>query len=158
MRQAMKFLHSVASCGIIGALAAYMIILLTISDTAPADYAQARHVISRLCDLVIVPSMALALVTGLLSMAVHRPYQDKRWAWVKALLGIGMFESTLAITQSKAHYATELARKIASGEPQVDALRAALHSEWTTLWAIMAISIANVALGVWRPRLGRRVG
>lgn len=158
MRQTMKFLHSVSSCGIIGALAAYMLILLTSPDTTPADYAHARHLIGRLCDLVLVPSMALALVTGLLSMAVHRPYQDKRWAWVKALLGIGMFESTLAITQAKAHYATDLAQKIASGELQVDALRTALHSEWATLWAIMAISIANVALGVWRPRLGRRVG
>ncbi len=86
-------------------------------------------------------------------MAVHRPFQERRWAWVKALLGIGMFESTFAITQSKAAYATSLAKKIVAGEADSGQLQAALGAEWTTLWAIMAISLANVALGVWRPKL-----
>lgn len=156
MRQTLKFLHSVASCGIIGALLCYMLLLVKAPRETPVQIAEQRQFIEVLCSLLLVPSMALALFTGLVAMAVHRPFQEKRWAWVKALLGIGMFESTLAITQSKAHYAAEITRKIATGEVPADALGNSLHSEWTTLLAIMALSLGNVALGVWRPRLKAR--
>lgn len=156
MRQLMKFLHSVASCGVIGGLAAYALLLAKAPQATAAQYADVRRTIEAICDLVIVPSMALALVTGLLAMAVHRPYQQRRWAWVKAATGIGMFESTFAITQSKAHTAAVITRQIAAGEAPADALGTALASEWTTLWAILAISLANVALGVWRPKLEGR--
>lgn len=157
MRQLMKFLHSVASCGVIGGLAAYALVLAKAPQATAAQYADVRRTIEAICDIDLVPSVALALVTGLLAMAVHRPYQQRRCAWVKAATGIGMFESTFAITQSKAHTATVIAQKIAAGEAPADALATALNSEWTTLWAIMAIALANVALGVWRPKHeGRR--
>ena len=156
MRQALKFLHSCSSAGIIGGLLAYMLVLLKSPQETAQQFADMRVTIEAICNLILIPSLALALVTGLLAMAVHRPFQERRWAWVKALLGIGMFESTLAITQSKAAYATNLAKKILAGEAESGALQAALGSEWTTLWAIMAISLANVALGVWRPKLQGR--
>lgn len=31
-----------------------------------------------------------------------------------------------------------------------------LHSEWGPLWVILAICIANIVLGIWRPRLRRQ--
>jgi hypothetical protein len=109
---------------------------------------------------VLLPSLAIALVTGLLSMAAHQPFQDMRWVWIKALLGLSMFESTLAIIQSKANYAAKVSSQIAAGEANADALKAALTTdlatEWYSLGAIMTLSIANVVLGVWRPRLVRR--
>ena len=153
MRQLLKFLHSVASCGVIGALLCYMLILLKGPQQTLSQFADQRQVISAICSSILIPSLAIALFTGLIAMAVHRPFQEKRWAWIKALLGIGMFESTLAITQSKANYAAEISRKIAAGEAGSDALGTSLHSEWMTLGAIMALSLANIALGVWRPRL-----
>lgn len=153
MRQAMKFMHTLSSCGIIGALVAYMVLLTRAPQATAAQYSDVRQTIDALCDLVLLPSLGLALVTGLLAMAVHRPYQDKRWAWVKAATGIGMFEATLGIINAKSDYAAKISLKIASGEAPPDALQQALANEWTTLWAIMAISIANIVLGVWRPKL-----
>ena len=88
-------------------------------------------------------------------MAAHPPFQEKRWAWVKALLGLGMFESTLGIIQSKATYAASISKKIAEGTADAGALSSALSTEWSSLAAIMALSIANIVLGVWRPRLSR---
>ncbi len=133
-----------------------MLVLIKAPQATAQQYADLRAVIEAICNFVLVPSLAVCLVTGLLSMAVHRPFQEKRWAWVKALLGIGMFEATLGITQSKAHTALVLAQKIAAGEAEQAALATAIHSEWTALWAIMGISLANVVLGVWRPRLKPR--
>jgi hypothetical protein len=76
--------------------------------------------------------------------------------WVKALLGISMFEATLAIIQAKGADAARISTKIAAGEPLQGDLAATISSEWTTLFAILAISIANYVLGVWRPPLAMR--
>ena len=155
MRKILKFFHTVASCGLIGALLGYAIVLIYAPQDTARSYAEARHTISALCNYVLLPSLAVALITGLLSMAVHRPFQEMRWAWVKALLGLSMFEATLGIIGSKAEYAAALAARIASGEAPPGALGSELSTEWSSLAAIMALSIANIVLGIWRPRLAR---
>ena len=55
----------------------------------------ARQAIAAIARYVLLPSLALVLVTGLLAIAATRGYHDAGWAWVKALLGIGVFEATL---------------------------------------------------------------
>ena len=153
MRKTLKFFHTLASCGLIGALLGYMLVLVYTPHDTPAKFAGMRQTIGVLCNYLLLPSLAVALITGLLSMAVHRPFQEKRWAWIKALLGLSMFEATLGIIQSKANYAAIVAAKIASGEAGAGALGSTLSSEWSSLGAIMALSIANIVLGVWRPAL-----
>jgi hypothetical protein len=155
MRKAFKFLHTLASAGVVGALLGYMVVLLDAPQDTARSYAEARQTISALSNYLLLPSLAIALVTGLLSMAAHQPFQEQRWVWVKALLGLLMFEATLAIIQSKANTAAALSAKIAAGEAEAVALQSALSTEWSSLAAIMAISVANFVLGVWRPRLGR---
>lgn len=164
MRHTMKFLHTLSSCGVIGALFGYAIVLGWSPQGTPAQYADVRQTIDLICDYMLVPSLGLSLVTGLLAMAVHQPYQNKRWAWVKAATGIGMFEATLAITNAKAEFgaktSAEIAARAASGSAGTADLEAtlatALASEWTTLWALLAIAVANIVLGVWRPKLHSR--
>lgn len=156
MRQFMKFLHTLASCGLIGALLGYANVLIYAPQDTARSYAEVRQTIGALCNYLLLPSLAVALITGLLSMAVHKPFQDKRWAWFKALLGLSMFESTLAIVQAKANSAADLAVKIAAGEDKSADLATAISSEWTALGAILALSIANIVLGVWRPSLTRK--
>ena len=108
----MKFLHTLASCGLIGALLAYAIVLLYAPQDTASRYADARQIIEALCSYLLIPSLAVGIVTGLLAMVVHRPFQDMRWVWFKALLGLAMFESTLAIVQSKAVYAAKISRQV----------------------------------------------
>jgi hypothetical protein len=159
-RKILKIAHTIAACGIIGGLVCYMVILLYAPQDTALRYADIRQTIDTLCRYVLLPSLAIALISGLLSMAVHRPFQDTMWAWIKALLGIGMFEGTLAIVHAKADTAARLSLKIAEATGDTaalnDSLSAAIASEWTTLWAILALSVANVVLGVWRPSFRRR--
>jgi uncharacterized membrane protein len=156
MRQTVKLLHSLSSCGLIGALLGYMIVLLYAPQSTPAQYADARQIIDALCQYLLLPSLAISLISGLISMVVHKPFMDKAWVWFKALLGLGMFESTLAVINTKATYAAKISAQIAAGTAEPNALDKALSNEWMALWVIMALSVANFVLGIWRPKLKRR--
>ena len=156
MRQTVKFLHIVSSCGLIGALLIHMLVLLYAPQETAEHVALLRGTISLIARYILVPSLGLSLVSGLLSMLVHKPYLARRWAWAKAALGLSMFEATLAVTQSKAVAAAELAARIARGEGDSTTqplLAEALHNEWNVLYAILALSLAQTALGIWRPKL-----
>lgn len=153
MRKATKILHTLASCGLIGALLGYIVILLAAPQDTAAAYANARAAIAALCNYLLLPSLAIALMSGLLSMVVHPPFQEMRWAWLKALLGLTMFEATLGIIGSKAGAAASISARIAAGDAEQKALADAIAYEWGSLTAIMLLSLANVVVGIWRPRL-----
>ncbi len=139
----------------VGALIGYGMALLYAPQDTPLAYAQMRQTISLLCDYLLLPSLAVALVSGLFAMVVHRPFQDTRWAWLKALLGLSLFEATLGVIQSKATTAAAEAAKIAARPAEPNELAMILASEWWALAAILALSLAQIALGVWRPRLAK---
>lgn len=156
MRKALKILHTVASGGLIGGLMAYMILLLAVDPGSLAAYADLRAAIAAVSNYVLLPSLAVALVTGLFSMAMHPPFLNKPWAWIKAGLGILMFKGVLTIVGAKADHAASVSAKIAAGEAAPGALDGMLTLEWYTLATVMALCIANVVLGVWRPNRLRR--
>lgn len=155
MRRTVKFLHTVASGGMIGAFFGYLAILAFAPQGNPQAIAGMRETISALCNYVLLPSLALALISGLLSMAVHKPFLEHRWVWAKAVLGLSLFEATLAVIHAKAASASEEAAKIAAGNGDPGLLASVVANEWMTLYALLALCGAQVALGVWRPRLGK---
>ncbi|MCZ8271680.1 MAG: DUF2269 family protein [Beijerinckiaceae bacterium] len=156
MRKLVKFLHTVAACGLVGALTAYIVVLAFAPQATPQSYAEMRQTLSALSNYMLFPSLGVGLVSGILAMMVHRPFQDPRWVWAKALLGFSMFEGTLAIVQARANSAAEEAQRIASGSGDAQALAGIIANEWMALGAILALSAAQIALGIWRPRLGSR--
>jgi Predicted integral membrane protein (DUF2269) len=162
MRKALKILHTVAAAGLIGGLGAYVVLLLAHPQGTPGAYADLRQVLGAVGNFLLIPSLGIALVTGLVSMAVHGPFVNQGWAWLKAGLGILMFRGVLMLVGSMADYAAVVARRIADGEAERRVLDAALAHEWSVLGMVMALSVANVVLGVWRPRFAmsahRRAG
>ncbi len=158
MRKGSKILHTLSACGLIGGLGCYMLLLLVAPQDTPAAYADLRRSIAAISNYVLLPSLAIALLSGIVSMVVHRPYIDKGWAWLKAAMGILMFKGVLTVVGAKADYAATVSERMAAGEAPADALDAALAMEWYALAAVMVLSVANVVLGVWRPRLMRRPG
>jgi hypothetical protein len=87
----------------------------------------------------------------LFSMAIHMPFLTKGWVLLKALLGILMFKGVLTVVVAKSDYVAALATRVENGEPVEQALQKALAGEWGALWVVMALSLVNVLLGVWRP-------
>jgi uncharacterized membrane protein len=151
MRKTSKILHTLASCGLIGGLACHMILLVYAPQDTPVAYAELRQSIAAISNYVLLPSLALGLVTGLFSMAIHTPFLSKGWVLIKALLGILMFKGVLTVVVAKSDYVAVIAERIANGEPAAEALERALAGEWGALWVVMALSLVNVLLGVWRP-------
>jgi hypothetical protein len=147
-RRSLKALHEIAAIGVGGGLAACLTINLTASRASAADYAVARQAIAAIARYVLVPSLAGVLVTGLLAIAATRGFHDAGWAWVKALLGLSLFEATL-VTVGATREQAELAS--AAADPAL--LASLLHSERNTLLLLIGLSVANVVLAVWRPKL-----
>ena len=148
LRRGTKFLHEVASIGFGGGLAVCLLINLTAPRALPGEFMAARQVYAAIAHYIVIPSMAIVVLSGLIALAATRGFMDSGWAWVKALLGLSVFEATLVIVGSSSHEA-ELALA-ASNSAMLDAF---LRSERNTLLLLIAVTVANVVLAVWRPRL-----
>jgi hypothetical protein len=156
MGRFLKALHQIGGIGLAGSLAACIVLVATAPTDSLAGYAAVRQGIAAISQWILVPSLAIVLVSGLLAIAANRAYHDAGWAWIKALLGIVMFEGTLITVSASARRAAELSALAAAGEGDPAQLAEVLRTEWGSLWLILALSIANVLLAVWRPRILRR--
>ena len=158
MRRLVKFLHTMGSIGFMGSLAA----VLVLAKWAPApeslaDYAYVRGVMAQIAAWLILPSLILTLVPGLLAIAVNRAFQDAGWAWIKAATGILIFAGglhALAPIQEEAR----LSAQALAGTSDASALSGVSGGEVQALWVLLAVSVVNVVLGVWRPRILRASG
>lgn len=157
MGRFLKALHQVGGIGLAGSLAACIVLVATAPTDSLAGFAAVRQGIAAISQWLLVPPLAIVLVSGLLAIAANRAYHDAGWAWIKALLGILMFEGTLITISASARRAAELSSLAAAGEGDPAQLAEVLRTEWGSLWLILGLSIANVLLAVWRPRILRRV-
>ncbi len=148
LRLSAKALHDIAAIGFGGGLAACLVINWLSGRVSSSEFSGLRHAYSAIAQYVIIPSMAVVVVSGLIALAATRAYMDAGWAWVKALLGLSVFEATLVVVGSSSNQAELVA---AAANPTV--LDALLRAERNTLWLLIAVSVVNVVLAVWRPRL-----
>lgn len=152
LRLSAKALHDIASIGFGGGVAAGLVINVTAEPAAMAEFAVARQLFAAIAQAVLLPSMAVVVVSGLVALAATRAYMNAGWAWLKALLGFTVFQATLMLVSASREQA-ELARAGADAA----AFDTLLRSERYTLWLLIALAIVNVALAVWRPRLTWKV-
>lgn len=153
MRRLFKFLHEVGAFGVMGALAAHIVLIVSAKDMSPLEYAAVRHAIEATSKYLLLPSLTLVLISGLLAMAIHSPFHNTGWVWIKALTGVMMLEGTLGAVQGTARDAAALSARIASGDLAADAgMKEVLRHEWGGLWFILLLSAINIALAIWRPR------
>lgn len=153
LRRILKLLHEIGSAGVLGAFAASIVLIVKVPTQSVVAYAAVRQSIAAISQWLLVPSLAIVLLSGLLAIAATDAYKDAGWVWVKALLGISMFEGTLLTVGASARHAAEFAALAAEGHGDPAQLAQVLHTEWGGLWLLLLLSVANIVLAVWRPRL-----
>ncbi|MFK8043295.1 hypothetical protein [Congregibacter sp.] len=157
MRKALKFLHTIGGIGLTGAL---VVQLLMLQNMPPVDsllaYATARGQMGLISQWVLFPSLAIVLVSGLLSMAWTDAFHGQGWVWMKLALGISVFEGTLIAVQGPAVREASRAAQALAGEFDPALLGVTAMSEWKSTLVILGVAIANVVLAVWRPRFGSK--
>jgi uncharacterized membrane protein len=159
MRQLLKFLHTLGAIGMMGAMAALGVILLYAPPpTALAEYAAVRGAMAAAATWVFMPSLGVTLIAGLLAIAASPAFHNAGWAWVKAASGILLFESGFVGVLGPMQREAADSVKALAGTFDPALLGAGLGAERMTIWILLAVSVANMVLGVWRPRLvrGRR--
>jgi len=141
--------------GFMGSLAS----LLLLENLAPppsslAGYALIRGAMTAIATWVFLPSFLLTLIPGLLAIAVTPAFHNAGWAWIKAATGILIFAGglhALAPIQDEARLSAEAV----AGRLDPATLAGASEGEAATMWVLLAVSTANIMLGVWRPRIIR---
>ena len=153
LKRFVKVTHTLGAIGLMGAIAANMVLVVNAPDGA-VEFAAMRQGMLMICKWLLLPSLALVLLSGLIAMIVHQPYLHQGWVLLKAVLGLGMFEGTLATVQSQATRAASMSAKLVEGTGDPALMEKILSSEWFGMWTIMVLSIANVVIAIWRPKLG----
>jgi hypothetical protein len=156
LRKLLKALHEIGAIGTMGSFGACIVLLATAPTTSLVAHAAVLQGIASITKWLLVPSLAVVLISGLLAIAATDSYKNAAWAWVKALLGIGTFEGTLLTVGASAKHAAELSALAAAGQGDAVQLAQMLRTEWGGLWIMTTLSLANIVLAVWRPRLYRR--
>lgn len=156
MRRLLKFLHTMGSAGLLGAMASLVVMLsLSPAPSALTGYAATRGAMGAVATWIFLPALAVTLMSGLLAMALNRAFLNAGWAWVKLATGVLMFEGGLVYVQGPMKQEAEQSARALAGLVDPAVLAVSLTGERGTLWVLLAVATANVALGIWRPRILR---
>jgi hypothetical protein len=157
MRRLLKFAHTLGAVGFMGAIVCLIVLLdFMPAPTALPQYALMRAAMGGISTWVFLPSLGLTLIAGLLAIAANKSFHSAGWAWAKLATGILIFEWGFTAVQGPIQEEAELSARILAGHADAATLAAgSLNAERTSLLVLLAVATANVALGVWRPRLTR---
>jgi hypothetical protein len=151
LKKPMKALHELGAIGVTGSFAVCLILFTTAPKSSLNAYVITSQAIATIAQWLLVPSLALVLLSGLLAMIVNSAYLEAGWAWLKALLGIGIFEGTLQTVVASARRAAELSVLATSGHSDPAQLSQVLRTESNGLKLLLVLCLGNIVLGIWRP-------
>ena len=158
MRRLIKFLHTMGAIGLIGAIACLLVMFSVLPPRSSlAQYASSREAMAAIVRWVFMPSLACVLISGLIAIAANRGFHDAGWAWIKLASGILVFEGGLVSISGPIDEEATRSAGALSGGFDVAGLATSVTAEQNSLWIILAVATANVVVGIWRPRLMRRV-
>ncbi len=156
-RRILKLLHTLGSFGVAGGIAAFMLLLNSGPEAgATPEYLALREGLYAISRYLVLPGMALVFLSGILAMAVHFPFQNALWVWLKLAGGFLIFESMLATVDAPARRAVEATQKALDGNLSEAELIASVNNPWGAWWVLLALAAVNVVLAIWKPRFGSK--
>ncbi len=138
--------------GAVGALA--VVVILAPGSVGTAGYVPIMVAMAKIAAWIIGPSMVLTVISGLLAMTANPAFYEAGWVWAKAATGVVLLEGGLHVLGPIQEEAKRGAGALVGGADPAGVARL-VTSERNTLWVLLAVAVANIALGVWRPRFPR---
>lgn len=157
MRKPLKFIHTVATAVLVGALALQLAIAYRYgSGLASGDPAivETRQLLADVARWITTPSMAVVVVSGLLLMGLNRTFNSAGWVWAKALIGLLLVKGVITLVDPAAREIAALAaRGVAAGDAEgLGELARLVRMERGGAWLALLLCLGAIAFGVWRPR------
>jgi uncharacterized membrane protein len=154
VRQWLKFGHSMTAISFLGSV---IVLWVMIAQLPPPEgalevYVAQRQLMAQIASMVMMPSLLISLLFGMASMAAVSGFHSAPWAWAKLVTTVLMLEGSLLGIQSPIKREAALAEKALLDPTHIAGLAQNLSSEQMSLVLIGVVAMANVALGVWRPR------
>jgi hypothetical protein len=155
MRAFLKFSHTMGAIGLMGSMACLVAMLYVMPDPqALPEYARMRSAMALIATWIFFPSLGLTLIGGLIAIAASTAFHNAGWAWLKAATGILIFESGFVGVLGPLQREAKQSAAALAGKTDV-VLASSFTSERNVLLILLAVSVANVVLGIWRPKLVR---
>jgi hypothetical protein len=132
------------------------LLVLVVSAPPPTSLAERALMYDAMADIatwILLPSLALTLISGLLAIAWNNAFHNAGWAWAKLATGVLLFEGGLMYVQGPIKEEAERSAGALAGGLNSETLTGSSGAEQGSLWILLAVAAANVVLGVWRPRL-----
>lgn len=156
MKRLLKFIHTMGAIGLMGAMACLLVLMIRLpAPTSLSEHAAMRGAIAAIGTWVFFPSLALTLIAGLLAIGFNRAFHNAGWAFMKLISGILIFEGGLVDVLGPIQEEAKRSASALAGKLDPSALTVGYASERNTIWLLLAVGVANVVLGIWRPRLTR---
>ncbi len=145
VRRFLKFAHLGGVALALGALACEIVLATQVASASGASRRALLDAGAEAASWLLVPGLLVAVVSGLLAIAVHRPFMDEPWVWLKALIGMVMTGVVLVSIQPAIHEAARMVDEVGPGK--------ALEALSRGVWQNLVLGALAIALGVWRPRI-----
>ncbi len=145
VRRFLKFAHLGGVALALGALACEIVLAIQIASASGVVRRALLDAGAHAASWLLVPGLLVAVVSGLLAIAVHRPFMDEPWVWLKALIGMVMAGVVLLSTQPAINEAARMVDEVGLGK--------ALEGLTRGVWQNLVLGALAMALGVWRPRI-----
>jgi len=150
----LKCLHTLGAIGMMGSMASFLAALAFLAvPSSLAAQAGVAGAMAQIATWVFLPSMALTLLSGVLAIAATPAFHDAGWVWVKAATGILVFEGGLQYVAGPIQEAGRTSASLLAGRLDPADVAHTLTAERNTLWVLLAVALANIALAIWRPRM-----
>jgi hypothetical protein len=153
LKKFLKLFHTLSAIGISAILICHFVLLIYLPEPSLAkEYFSYRELMAAISNKPLIFSLALVLVSGLFSMAMHTPFHNSGWVWMKAALGLLMFEWILIGVSGPAQKAFAIiSHEGFELETERMVLEELHRQELGSVWIMLIVVIANVVLAVWRP-------
>jgi hypothetical protein len=154
MTRFLKLLHLLGLALFLGSIFCHVVASVLGGAPGGSDaFIAARRQILLASQVVTMPGLGLAVASGVVMLILAQRRQT--WMWIHGALGLVVLVVALTVVMPTVSAILDGALAVAEGSGDAAAVTARYQVESVTGGLNVLISLAIIALAVWRPRFGK---